>query len=405
MIRNLFKRDQLQNSFPYLILFLFNLFLFREIVFKGHLLGGTDFISFYLEMKHFLYIQLHKYHSIPFWNPYIFGGMPFLAHFESTIFYPLDLLFWIIRPQKAYGYTMFIHVYLAGIFAYILARSFKISKTGSLITGTIYMCNGYLMAILFLGQMCPVQSYIYLPIIIFYLNKALNSDDTIFYASIAGILWGIQILAGAPQNAFYSFITGIGFLLFHIRLSLKQNFKIIKITIYFFLLGVMLSAIQIIPSFELIQHSVRAALDSYEMVTIGSYPPEGIITTIMPYFFGSYIKNTYWVKDIPWSIPQQNLYIGIVALVLIYFIRVHSSNNKRIYLFFLSLMALSILLALGRYTPIYKIIYYIPGFNRFRAPSKIIALWMFSASILAGKGLDNLFTNINMKKGKIVPLF
>ncbi len=88
------KQDVLALS----VIGLFCLYLFRDIVFSGHLLIGDDFVTFYLGMKKFLYDEVRIHHEIPYWNPYIFGGMPFWAHFESTIFYPLGFLFYLVSP-------------------------------------------------------------------------------------------------------------------------------------------------------------------------------------------------------------------------------------------------------------------------------------------------------------------
>ncbi|MBN1626073.1 MAG: hypothetical protein JW944_06065, partial [Deltaproteobacteria bacterium] len=286
-------------------------------------------------MKQFLYNELHKNFSIPFWNPYIFGGMPFWAHFESTIFYPLGFLFWLMTPDRAYGYTMFFHLILAGVFMYILARSFAIGRSGSFIAAAVYTCNGFIMAILYLGQMCPVQSYIWLPLIIYFTNRALLSERPFMNAAIAGMFWGIQILAGAPQDAFYSFIAAFLFMAFNIKLgrpSLGHNVKLAITLSIIFAIGAGLSAIQTIPAFELIANSVRTSLESYEMVTHASYPPEGIITVILPNFFGNYAENIFWVNNVPWSIPQQNLYIGILPLFLLFFLSYRGSPEKNILL-------------------------------------------------------------------------
>ncbi len=47
-------------------------------------------------------------------------------------------------------------------------------------------------------------------------------------------------------------------------------------------------------------------------------------------------------------------------------------------------------LALGSNLPIYKLLYHLPGFDRIRAPEKIIVIWAFVWSLLAGKGMDAL---------------
>jgi hypothetical protein len=317
--------------------------------------------------------------------------MPFWAHFESTIFYPLGFLFWMIPPDKAYGYTMFLHFVLAGIFMYILARSLGIGRTGSFVAGAVFTCNGFLMALLYLGQMCPVQSYIWLPLIIFFLNRATSSKKYHLNAAIAGMFWGIQILAGAPQDAFYTLIASCTFLAFHLKgrhTKGQHPLKLSVIAFFLFFIGSGIASIQIFPAFELIYESVRASLNSYDMATMSSYPPEGIITAIMPYFFGEYTENSFWVSNVPWSIPQQNLYIGILPIILLFFISYRSPENKKIILFAGTLAILSFLLALGVHTPVYKIVYLLPGFDKFRSLFRIFVLWVFSFGLLAGKGMD-----------------
>jgi hypothetical protein len=49
------------------------------------------------------------------------------------------------------------------------------------------------------------------------------------------------------------------------------------------------------------------------------------------------------------------------------------------------------LLALGSNTPLYRIISSLPGFDRIRAPSKTIGLWVFALGILAGMGMNQFF--------------
>lgn len=372
----------------------FCLFLFWDIIVEGLLLSGTDFIAFYLGMKKFLYDEILTHYSIPFWNPYIFGGMPFCAHFESTIFYPLDILFWIMPADKAYGYTMFIHIVLAGIFMYILCRSFCIRRAGSFVAAAVFACNGFVMAILYMGQMCPVQSYIWLPAIIYVLNQAIMSKTPYFLATTAGVIWGVQILAGAPQDAFYTFLASVLFVACSIKRDLKTGgygIKLLAIPFLMFVIASGLAAIQLVPAFELIGESVRAGLDRYEMVTMGSYPLEGITTTVMPNFFGSYADKSFWVSNVPWSVPQQNLYVGILTVILLFFISYRNPDNRKIKIFAGSLALIAFVLALGRHTPVYKLAYLLPGFDRFRAPSKIIVLWVFAMALLAGIGMDDLF--------------
>jgi hypothetical protein len=371
----------------------FCLYLFRDIIVAGHNLFGDDFVLFYMGMKKFLYDEIQIHHEIPYWNPYIFGGMPFWAHFESTIFYPLGFLFWLLEPVRAYGLTMFVHLALAGIFMFLLAKSFGISRFGAFAAGAIFACNGFVMAILFLGHLSPVESYVWLPVVLYFLNRVVRSESALPSAVLAGAFWGVQILAGAPQDAFYTFLASMLFLACSIhfgRAMKRQLMKLLVAGALLFVVGVGLSSVQIIPAFELISESVRASLDSYEMVTMASYPPQGVITALMPWFFGNYADGTVWVANMPWSIPQQNLYTGILPIMLLFFLSLRSPAQRRVIIFAGILAILSFTLALGRHTPIYKAVFLLPGFDRFRAPSKILVLYVFSMALLAGFGLNRL---------------
>jgi hypothetical protein len=354
-------------------------------------------------MKQFLFDEIHRHHSIPFWNPFIFGGMPYWAHFESTIFYPLGFLFWLLPADRAYGYTMFIHLALAGTFMFILARNFRISRWGSLIAGAVYMGNGFVMALLYLGQMSPVQSYIWLPLIITLLHLSLIKERPVIYAATAGMLWGIQILAGAPQDAFYTLIASLLFLLWHIkplwRDGRETTLRPALSASLLFLFGAGLASMQLLPAFELIGESVRASLDGYDMVTQGSYPPEGLIRILMPHFFGDYTQASFWVSNVPWSISEQNLYVGILPMFLLLFTPYGQTESRRIIFFAGSLAIVSLLLAMGKHTPLYKGAYLLPGFDRFRSPFRIIVLWVFAVGLLSGKGIDHFYNLMKTGKG------
>jgi uncharacterized membrane protein YfhO len=91
--------------------------------------------------------------------------------------------------------------------------------------------------------------------------------------------------------------------------------------------------------------------------------------------------------------------VGILPLVLLGFVSLGSYRERKLVVFAALTATLSLILAFGHNTPIYKIVYLLPGFDRFRAPSKIMVLWAFSMALLAGVGMDGLFSYL--RKGSI----
>ena len=62
--------------------------------------------------------------AIPQWNPYLFGGLPYIAAMHGDIFYPTAWLRWIMPVDLAITWGMAVHFVLAGWLTYVFgARS------------------------------------------------------------------------------------------------------------------------------------------------------------------------------------------------------------------------------------------------------------------------------------------
>ncbi len=278
---------------------------------------------------------------------------------------------------------------------YYLGKSLGFGRFGSFAAAIVYSFNCLMMATLYDGQMYRTQSYLWLPLIVWFLNKSIGSRSFAWYAAMAGILWGFQILSGAPQDAFYTLLAAILFLVFHSRSTLQNarwNLRLLATVGLLFLVGTGIAAVQIVPSFEFIEHSVRSSV-TYDQATRGSYPLHGLITSILPHFFGSYITGNFWVSDVPWSVPLYNLYVGILPLMLLMFLPFFTFPSRKLFAYAITLAIIALVLGLGSHTPFYKLVYYIPGFDRIRAPAKIIVLWVFAWALIAGSLATHLLSS------------
>src|SRR3954471_7453954 len=78
----------------------------------------------------------------PLWNPYLFGGMPYVAAMHGDIFYPTFLLRMILPTDIAMTWGMILHFWLAGVATYAFLRASRLSFHASLIGGLAYMMSG-----------------------------------------------------------------------------------------------------------------------------------------------------------------------------------------------------------------------------------------------------------------------
>ena len=71
--------------------------------------------------------------EIPLWNPYILSGVPFLAAGQHSALYPLSLVYYILPLPLAYGWFAALHLWLAGLFTYLFARTLRLSRAAGVI--------------------------------------------------------------------------------------------------------------------------------------------------------------------------------------------------------------------------------------------------------------------------------
>ena len=81
--------------------------------------------------------------DIPAWNLYQFSGAPFAADPLSGWTYLLAMILFTILPvSTAAGSYVFIHLLLAGLFTYALARVLGINVAGALLASVAYEFKG-----------------------------------------------------------------------------------------------------------------------------------------------------------------------------------------------------------------------------------------------------------------------
>ena len=86
--------------------------------------GGGDLTPFLYPNYHFAAEYLHQ-GIIPLWNPYLYSGTPFAADVQSGLFYPLNLLLFLLIPDLTYEwleYLAIFHIWLAGVTMYLCLR-------------------------------------------------------------------------------------------------------------------------------------------------------------------------------------------------------------------------------------------------------------------------------------------
>ncbi len=383
--------ENMKNLLPIGLLISLVIIFFIKIIGMSSIFFEGDGRYIFYPIKLF-YGECLKGFNFPSWLPYIQCGFPVFAVGNQGFLYPINLILFFYFPAYiAYNLNYIIHFLLVGTFTYFFAKVIGLPRISALISAIIFMFNGFFLG--HLEHMDILNSVIWLPLILIFIEKIVRGEKTSIYVILSGIFIGIQILAGHQQMTFYSLLCMVLYFLFGVLY--EQHKKILKyllILVLIMIIGIGVSAVQIIPTWELLSNSNRAEGVSLKFANVGAFPPENFITFILPYFFGT-MKN-YWGK---FNYSEGCVYVGILPLILFSF-SFFLKKNRYVY-FFALLAILSGILMVGSETPLYPLLWHLPVFNSIRAPARFAYLLTFSISILAGFGFSCLISKRIKIKG------
>ncbi len=330
----------------------------------------TDVVSFIYPMQ-MLAIDMLKSGQWPLWNPYILAGTPLLANFQSAPFSPTNLVYWLFDRLTAWSIQIMLQHFLAAFFTYLLLRSWKISKLGSVFAGTIYAFSGF--NLIWSQWNGHTLSAAFIPLLLLLVDMWVKKPRW-----WVGVLFSLgvatQVLSGYPQVVFY---TGIALGLFAL---FRFNKNIIGLGIYG-ALGLGLAAFQILPGAQLLKLSQREVEPHpFEWAFL---PFRKVITFFAPDYFGNHSTQNYWG---PQDYTSNTGFVGTISFVFmtiaLFFLRKHKEIK---YCFVL--MVVSLLLAFP--TPL-SIFFWKSGWFGLNAASahRSLVLFNLSVSLLAGIGAE-----------------
>ena len=392
----------INEKWQYLYFILLTIVVFAGFIFSSDMLFGSDTIEAGIFFRSFYANFVQTYHRVPLWDPYIFGGLPFVDAMHGDTFYPLAALQFIMPLQKALGYKLVITVLLAGIFTFLYIRKMGMSRWAGVVAGTLYMLSGFLISLVYAGHDGRMYVTSLLPLLLYTMEIGFQRKSLLWWWPF-GLAFGLLILANHPQFAYFAmWCIGAYFLMrmiFVIKedkgISAPNKAKPIGGFILAMVFGLCLALVSIWPTQDYVRkYSPRAEEGrGYEYAASWSLHAEEAFNQIIPNFSGySTLGNhpdlaseqTYWGKN---YFKINTEYAGLAGIILAIIGLI--LYRDRFSWFFVGTAVFSLLYALGDSGVIFKLVYYlVPFVKKFRAPSTIMFLFSFSTAFLAARTID-----------------
>ncbi len=362
--------------------------------------GGGDLVSVYFPGYAFAAAQIQN-GTIPLWNPHLFSGMPFAADVQMGLFYPLNWpLFLRVDVDYAHlEWLLIAHYWLASAFTYLFLRDIGLRRLGALTGAVVFAFCGFMTA--HLGHMPMILVAAWLPLELLLLRRALVTKGLSGWAwgIGAGLSMGVAALAGHVQIFAYSMMAaGILWLYLFLgqeRLTLRGAVPWVLKGGLAVGLALGIAAVQLLPSLELSNYSIRAAV-SYEEASEFPAQPVSLLNLFLPRVYGTN-PTTYYFG--PWQTTENWGYSGVVTLALAAAGVV--LRRARMVGFFALLVGLAFVTMVGDLSIVGAWLYKIaPGFSKLRDAGRMLELLGFGLAGLAGFGLDALVAAFGSKEAQ-----
>lgn len=317
--------------------------------------------------------------QVPLWNPYNYGGSPFLADAQSAVFYPPRLMTIALlnatggsTPQRMYDALqgeMVAHALIASLLVYAFVRRLTRHKPYSIIAGLVaaitFAYSGYMTAYPQL-QLAVMEAGVWIPLALLGIYIALASHHIRWrWIVVSGVALGLSLLAGHPQTSLYFGYLCLAYIFYFWTHSFRS---LLMAAALFGIVGIGIAAIQLIPALEYTRLTVRAGI-TFDAAGNG-FPFYDVAQMVFPGIVSL------------WS----PLYFGIVGLVLaIYAVR--QWRFTRGTLFWAALAVFGLALGFGHNTILYDVTYnLLPGFSLFRGQERSAFVVAVAMSVQVGLG-------------------
>ena len=395
-----------KDLLPLVALAVMTLWFCHEIVFSGKIPFFRDLATYFYPIK-FSVAEAFRAGELPLWDRHMATGFPIIAEFQSAVFYPPSISFYLLPFFAALRLTFVFHYALAASGAYILLRSWKSPAWVALIGAVLFAFGGTTVSLT--NLLNHFQSAVWLPWIIFFWERTLTSrriKDTIVFACAALC----QLLGGSPEI----FLLSLGLVTLDTLRLRRENqiqnvFHACMVLLGAGLIIAGLGMVQLLPTAELAMQSRRDQAIPMGEALAWSLQPSSLIGLLLPTLEAdtslSMGVRLLLTDGVPFLLSH---YMGVFGVLGFFCWFWTAPTKERVIV--MALLIISLVLAFGSHTPVYPLFYdWAPPLRILRFPEKYFYLtfallifailrglcrttngdksrapWMFASMIFAG---------------------
>lgn len=295
-----------------------------------------------------LIADAYKNHVWPLWNQNSYSGYPLLANFNSAALNPFNIFLMIGDFVSGWNYLVISQVLGSLLTMYWALTTLKLSRESSLIGAIAYGFSGFMLA--WMENVTVGGSMVWLPLIIVVIEKYFSTKNK-FWLWLLPIVYWLIIVSGFFQTMVYAAVFVATYFGYRGR---RQELKWTAIFGWYFVWGLIcfgLGSIQLLPTIELMQRSVRFSEGTLLAYNFGLSPLKQLLTLVAPDYFGNPATGNYTGFI---NYMETLIYVGIVGIWALIG-NIYRFKKIGVFRFFVIMAGVSLLVFFD--TPIGRLIY------------------------------------------------
>ncbi len=364
-------------------------------LFAGMIYTRDDLGAFHVPLRAFYAERLAR--GEPFdWMPHLFSGFYLTGEGQVGPYHPWHLAIYRLLPiSTALGWELLASypLMMAGTYL-LLARRLR-RRDAAMFGALVFTLSGFNLLHFVHPNAIAVVAHI--PWLLWAIDLAWTSPRRLVAAAATAavaLLTGSQILLGYPQYVWFSLVAEMACVAFLMRANRPPGVceseagsrpRIGNASICLQLAGakaagLLLGAVQLLPTADALLHSSRRAADA-SFSNWGSLHPANLLQVVGPYLLSHRVvgENTH----------EESLYLGAVPLVLLVwlYVRRHDLGRLRpLVLAATGLALVAVVMAFGQYGGLYEIQRRLPVIGSFRFPARYLVLVHLAVALLVSAG-------------------
>lgn len=296
------------------------------------------------------------------WMPTLFNGFYLSGEGQCGTYHPWHWLLYRVLPVRvAFGLEILVNYPLMLIGAFHWLRQHVPRRAPALFGGVVFTFASFN----FLHFVHPnaIAVTAHLPWLLFCIARWSATGRMVAWVSLAiPCLTASQVLCGYPQYVWLSALAEGVYAFCMLRPAAASAFWLVWLKA----IGLLLGAVQILPTWDVLQSSERA-LESGNFFLQYSFSPVLLVQLLAPYF----VEQSH----------EMGFYLGALPLLLLVVLAVHprlEARSRRLLATCGVCALLAFILAMGSHGVIFRLTRWLPIIGTFRVPARYLMLVQLS---------------------------